>query len=429
MHLPKRIVAAVVLALCGACMAAEPQRGAASDNPRETRAGSRLASRPAREGPSPAIVSANNAFAVDIYGRLRGREGNLALSPASISVALGMTYAGARGETAAQIARVLHFEEIHAEILHGEFSSLLAAWNDPDRTEYELRVANRLFGDRSTTFHDAFIAVTREQYGAPLEQLDFRGAPEPSRGRINAWVEKETNDRIRDLLPQGSIDAETRLVLTNAIYFKGQWRDRFDEELTRPLPFHPPSGSAVDVPTMYQQEKYGYAKLDGLKVLRMPYVGDDLAMYVLLPTERDGIGDLEERLTLPNLERWIGSTHDREIRVWLPRFTIDPPESVSLEETLGAMGMPLAFSGSADFTGMSDVRPPLFIDDAYHKAFVEVNEEGTEAAAATGVVVGVTSAPPREPLEFRADHPFLFLIRDLRSGSILFMGRVLDPSD
>jgi serpin B len=387
----------------------------------------REASGPSHEGSGPAIVSANNAFALDIYGRLRDREGSFALSPASISLALGMTYAGARGGTAAQIARVFHFDAIDPDTLHGEFSSLLSAWNAPDRAEYELRVANRLFGDRSTTFHEAFIAVTREQYGAALEPLDFRGAPEPSRARINAWIEEKTNDRIRDLLPRGSIDDQTRLVLTNAIYFKGQWISRFDENLTRPLPFHPPSGSAVDVPTMHQQEKFGYAAMDGLQVLQMPYVGEELAMYVLLPVERDGIGDLEERLTLDRLERWIGAAHQREVRVWLPRFTIDPPEPVSLEATLSAMGMPLAFSGSADFTGMSDVRPPLFIDDAYHKAFVEVNEKGTEAAAATGIALRVTSAP-LEPPEFRADHPFLFLIRDLRSGSILFIGRVLDPS-
>ncbi len=428
MDAPRRIAAIVLLFLCVACTAAEPQGGAPSGNPGETRGGTPAASRPAQPGPSSAIVSANNAFALEIYARLRGRKGNFALSPVSISLALGMTYAGARGETAAQMARVLHFDAVDADTLHGELSSLLADWNAPDRTDYELRVANRLFGDRSTTFHDAFLAVTREQYRAPLEQLDFRGAPEPSRGRINAWVEEETNDRIRDLLPRGSIDELTRLVLANAIYFKGQWLSRFEENLTRPLPFHPPSGSAVDVPTMYQQEKFGYAKVDGLQVLRMPYVGDDLAMYVLLTVERDGIGDLEERLAPGSLERWIGAAHEREVRVWLPRFVIDPPEPVSLEETLSAMGMPLAFGDSADFTGMSDVRPPLFIDEAYHKAFVEVDEEGTEAAAATGVVVGITSAPAMEPPEFRADHPFLFLIRDVRSGSILFIGRVTNPS-
>ena len=371
-----------------------------------------------------ALVAGNTAFALDLYSRLRETEGNLAFSPASISLALGMTFAGARGDTAGEMARTLHFERA-GDGVHPAFGALLAAWEAADGVD--LRIANRLFGERSMTFHDPFLERTRDDYGAALQAIDFRGEPDPSRERINRWVEERTEDRIQDLLPAGSIDTDTRLVVANAIYFKGQWRTRFDPSRTRALPFHLAGGGTAPVPTMHLSAALGHAAVDGLQILVLPYAGDALAMWVLLPDERDGLPQLEARLTPDALAGWRDTARDVEVEVLLPRFTIDPEQSVALRETLSEMGMPSAFDRRGDFTGICDERP-FHVDDVYHKAFVEVNEEGTEAAAATGAVLGIESVMVTEPPVFRADHPFLFAIVDLRNDSILFLGRIVDPT-
>jgi len=387
-----------------------------------------------------ALVQASNAFGLDLWARLREEEGNRVFSPASISLALGMTWAGARGETGEQMARVLHFGE--QEAVHAAAAALLARWNDPGREQYELRVVNRLFGEQRYTFEQDFLALTRRRYGAPLEALDFSGAPDPSRQHINAWVAGQTADRIRDLLPPRSVDSDTRLVLTNAVYFLGKWVSPFEPNLTRDADFHVAPGRTVQVPTMHRTAPFAYGEAPGLTLLEMPYRGEDLAMVFLLPNERDGLDALERGLSAEALSGWLaalssdpapGSLSPTRVAVSLPKFEIDPASSTALKQTLVEMGMPVAFDrGAADFTGMAnppDPRERLHISQVFHKAFVRVDEEGTEAAAATAVVMGRGAGPPpAQPKVFQADHPFLFLIRDLRSGMILFLGRVSDPS-
>lgn len=381
--------------------------------------------RPASEPGPGDLIEANSRFATEIYEQVRHREGNLALSPASISLALAMTWAGARGETSLEMARTFHFDGLEPEAVHRRFQSLLAAWNDPERKDLELRVANRLFGDRATGFHQAFLELTRERYGAALETLDFQGAAEESRQRINAWIAEATAERIQDLLPPGSVAPDTRLTLANAVYFKGRWAEPFDENATAPGPFHRGPADTVSVPTMSLAGGFGYGEAEGVRVLRMNYAGGGMAMFVILPDRTDGLGELEAGLDPARLRGWMDGVRERELLVRLPRFTIDPAESMDILNALRRIGLTLPFQREADFSGMSDSRP-LFVQGIVHKAFVEVNEEGTEAAAATGVTVGITSMAPA-PVELRIDHPFLFLIRDTRSGSILFMGRVVDP--
>ncbi len=377
-------------------------------------------------GDVQALAEGANAFAFEMYDQLASTKGNFAYSPASISTALAMTFAGAQGETAQQISDVMHFELPPAQ-LHAAYSAQLAAWNDPARTAYELAVVNRLFGEQTSKFHDAFVQLTGDDYGAPLEPVDFIGAPDQARTRINAWVAEQTHQRIRNLLPPGSIESLTRLVLTNAVYFKGKWKTEFDKKATAPGPFHRAEGGPVSVPMMRLTADFAFARHPEVTVMRMPYTGDELAMDVFVPNERDGIRKLEAALDDKQVDTWLEALHTTEVEVTLPRFKIDPPAPISLSRALTSLGMELPFTPRADFSAMADISP-LYIDDVFHKAFVELNEEGTEAAAATAVVMKTESASISEPARLFADRPFVFMIRDLRSGAILFAGRVADPS-
>lgn len=388
---------------------------------------------PATEEEADRFATANDAFAADLWQRLRERDGNLAVSPASISVALAMTWGGARGDTARAMADVMHFGDDPAAF-HRAASGTLAVWNDPDRTEYELAVANRLFAEQTYSWQPSFVALTRDRYAAPLEPVDFRGAAESARQDINAWVEDRTRDRIADLIPSGALDADTRMVLANAIYFRADWQAQFVANDTSDQAFHAPNG-AVQVPTMHQTHRFAYGATDGVQLLEMPYRGGELSMLIALPEERGGLSAIEAQLGADTVDRWVDALSVRDVAVSLPKFRVDPAEPIALRDTLSAMGMAIAFDGStADFSGMADPDAnegrPLFIDDVFHKAFVAVDEEGTEAAAATAVVMSLESAamPPQDLVRFTADHPFLFFIRDTRSGAILFMGRVADPS-
>ena len=381
------------------------------------------------------FAAAANAFGLDLYARLRaGQQGNLVLSPASIEVALAMTRAGARGTTAEEMDRVLRIDDAGGvEAAHGSAASLLRAWNDPARTSYELRVVSRLFGALGHVFEPPFLALTAERYDAPLESLDFRGDADGSRRHINGWIATRTSDRIQDLLPARSIQPDTRLVLANAVYFLGRWARRFEPAATRPETFWAEGGRELRSPMMRQTERFRYAAVSGVKLLEMPYVGDELAMTVILPDARAGLAELESRLSVAEIERWLGALADTRVAVTLPRFRVAPGESVRLERLLGAMGMPTAFTAQADFSAMANPPNPddrLYLGAAYHKAFVQVDEAGTEAAAATAMVMAPSGPPRPAPAapEFRADHPFLFLIRDLRSGIILFLGRLVDPA-
>ena len=368
-----------------------------------------------------AVAEANNAFALDLYGQLKGTEGNLFFSPYSVTSALAMTYAGARGQTDAEMAQVLHFS-LPQERLHPACAQLKQSIEaDQSVAGCELSVANALWAQQGLHVLDDFRQLTRTHYGAGLRELDFRTATEQARQTINRWVEQQTRDKIRDLLKRGDVAPDTMLVLTNAIYFKGLWQSQFDKTQTREAPFAVEPGQQVQVPMMSQKGEFGLGHGDGLQLLELPYVGDELTMVILLPRAQDGLAALEESLNTANLGKWLGTLREREIVVSLPRFELTV--RFDLTDVLRAMGMSTAFTGRADFSGITGARD-LLIDKVVHKAFVSVDEEGTEAAAATGVVMRKTSLPPT----FRADHPFLFLIRHQPTGAILFVGRVIDPS-
>jgi serpin B len=380
--------------------------------------------------PSAAVVQAGNQFAFDLYGQLSRdkKEENLFYSPTSISLALAMTSAGARGETATQMAGVLHWKN-DAAALHAGMNQWIRQLNAIDKgQEYELRVANRLWAQQGYKFLDPFLKITRDQYQASLGQVNFETQAEPSRQTINRWVEQQTAGKIQDLLPQGAIVPRTRLVLTNAIYFKGNWQTPFKKSATRELDFAVTSSRKERVPLMHMTNRFRFARLDGLKVLQMPYTGQQLSLVAVLPDEVDGLARLEESLSPRTWKEWTGALKTTRVSLRLPRFKMT--SQFSLKRALSDLGMPLAFEeGSADFSGMNG-QHDLFISAALHKAFVDVNEQGTEAAAATGIVIETTSAvvEPTKPEEFHADHPFLIAIVDNRAGSVLFLGRVLDPT-
>ncbi len=393
------------------------------------------------EPPKPEEVSrvtaGNTEFALDLYHHLAGRpdsEGpaeNVFFSPYSISTALAMVVAGARGPTEVQMRETLRFFEPQ-ETFHAAFGRLEQRLNEQgQKGDYELAVANALWMQKEHAFLDAFLEVNRRHYSAKLERVDFRSHAERVRKQINGWVEQKTRDRIKDLIPPGMLDAMTRLVLTNAIYFKGDWADPFDKAMTRQEHFYCSPEKTVTAPLMHRRAdyKYGesvsrrYAQEIKIQVLELPYKGDDVSMVVLLP-ESHFLRHLEEDLSAETLKAWTSDLKTTEVDVFLPKFTMT--YQCELGRVLAAMGMPQAFGSAADFSGMTGSRD-LFISNVIHKAFVAVDEEGTEAAAATGIVRRLTAVRQPPPM-FRADRPFLFLIRDKETGSVLFMGRVTDPT-
>ena len=371
----------------------------------------------------PVVVKGNNEFAFDLYGQLREQEGNLFFSPYSISTALGMTYAGARGQTAEEMAKTLHFT-YGQDKLHPALGTLVAQVNGAKNGGYQLSTANALWGQKGVHFEPDFLQITKTHYGAGLKEVDFGGATEESRKTINAWVEKETRDKIKDLLKEGVLTPDTRLVLTNAIYFKGNWASQFKKNLTREEAFHVAADKKVQTPLMTQQGKFNFFESATFQMVELPYVGKDLSMVVLLPKAVDGLPALEKALTAAKLAEWVKNLHEtEELTVTLPKFKTT--SEFQLHDTLARMGMSKAFSPrDADFSGI-DGDKDLFLSGVIHKAFVDVNEEGTEAAAATAVVLE-PNAIKVKPV-FRADHPFVFLIRDKRNDAVLFLGRLSNP--
>ncbi|MEW6360162.1 MAG: serpin family protein [Planctomycetota bacterium] len=369
-------------------------------------------------------MEGNNQFALDLYGKLRQEEGNLFFSPYSISTALAMTHAGARGNTEKQMAQALHFGADQQK-LHQAFSRLQGEINAVQKKgEVQLHVANALWAQKDYKFLKEFLAILNTCYEAGVTPMDFKTDAEGARKKINAWVEEKTKDKIKDLIKPGVLDAMTRLVLTNAIYFKGDWAEPFKEKNTKDEPFHLSAAKSVDVPMMTQTEDFRYMEDEQMQLLEMPYAGDEVSMLVILPKKVDGLAEIEGALAVGDLDAWIGKMHSDEVKVFLPRFTLTC--EFGLADTLKEMGMPDAFAyGPADFSGMDGTRE-LFISAIIHKAFVDVNEKGTEAAAATAAVM-TAGAMPEPPPVFRADHPFLFLIWHRPSGSILFMGRMANP--
>jgi len=374
------------------------------------------------------LVEGNSAFAFELYQALREQEGNLFYSPHSISVALAMTYAGARGETAEQMATTIQFL-LEQDRLHPAFNWLdieLASRGEgaqgKDDKGFRLNIVNAIWGQKDYEFLSDFLDVLAENYGAGLRILDFINETEKSRLTINEWVSDQTEGRIKDLIPQGAIDALTRLVLTNAIYFNAAWEYPFDEDMTADGPFYLFEGGQVSVPMMKQTEVFGYTEGDGYQAVELQYDGGELSMVILLP-EAGNFQAFEEGLQAQQVCDIISDLQPTGIALTMPKFEFD--SEFSMKDTLAGMGMPIAFSGGADFSGMTGTLD-LHISEVIHKAFVSVDEAGTEAAAATAVIMR-ESAPPELPVEMTIDHPFIFLIRDIETGAILFVGRVMNP--
>ena len=375
------------------------------------------------------LVDGDSAFAFELYQSLKEKDGNLFYSPHSISLALAMTYAGARSETAQQMADTLHFT-LPQERLHPAFNSLALELGKrgqgaqgKDGEGFRLNIVNAIWGQKDYTFQPAFLDVLAENYGAGLRILDFIKETEKSRITINQWVSDQTEDRIKDLIPQGAIDDLTRLVLTNAVYFNAAWQHQFNKNQTEDGQFHLLDGKQVTVPMMKQTESFGFAKGAGYQAIELPYDGNELSMVILLP-EDGQFKAFEEGLQAQRVSEIISGLQRSRVDLTMPRFEFD--SEFSLKDTLAKMGMPVAFTDSADFSGMTGKRE-LSISNVIHKAFVSVDETGTEAAAATAVIVGVTSAPVEPPVELTIDRPFIFLIRDIETGAIIFVGRVLNP--
>ena len=371
------------------------------------------------------IARDNTLFALDLYNQLKMTDGNLFFSPFSIFTALAMTWAGARENTAVQMAETLHFTEKPAQF-HRAIGDLISQLNAVQKeTDVELSIANAIWAQKGYQFLDEFFRMVQQSYQADLKQVDFSSADESARQAINAWVGQQTNEKIKDLLPPKVLNALTRLVLVNAIYFKGFWDNQFKSRDTREMEFWLLTEVAVKVPMMHQEHQFGYWENDWLQIMEMPYKEESLSLIVLLPKEKTGITDLEQKLNFENMMAWQSRLRKRKVIVFFPKFKIE--SQFSLGQTLALMGMPDAFDPElADFSAMVGQKE-LYISAVIHKAFLEVNEEGSEAAAATGVVVGVTSIAPSPPI-FKADHPFVFFIRDNKSNSILFLGRVLNPA-
>jgi serpin B len=371
----------------------------------------------------PALVSGNSAFAFDLYKQLYDGDENLFFSPHSISVALAMTYAGARGQTEQQMAEVMHYTLPQAE-LHAAFNALdqaLASYaENGDDEGFRLHIANSIWGQPGVAFLDPFLDTLAQNYGAGLRLVDFAQS-EAARQLINGWVSDQTEARIPELLPEGAVDGETALVLANAVYFKAAWLHAFAEAATTDQPFSLLDGSEVSVPMMSQLAQLGYAEAPGAKLIELPYAGEDMSMVILLPDEGQ-FETVAQSLDAQQVAEWLDALQPQSVKLSMPKFTFEA--GFELQDALMALGMVDAF-GNADFSGMDGTKE-LFIDQVYHKAFVAVDEAGAEAAAATAVVVARKAAPAGQTVSI--DRPFVFLIRDMETGAILFLGQVVNPT-
>jgi serpin B len=378
------------------------------------------------------LVNGNTDFAFNFYqnGEVAGQSGNIVYSPYSLSIALAMTYAGARSQTATEMAQALRFT-LPPERLHPAFDKLdlqlaerarVIMENGTERGRIRLDIVNRLWGQVGYTFLPDFLDTLAENYGAGLNLLDFAEDSEAARVAINDWVAQQTADRIQDLIPPGALDSLTRLVLTNAVYFKAPWLDPFDKQATGDAPFHLLDGSAPAVAMMQRQAEAGYAAGTGYQAVELEYLGSELGMLVIVPNAGE-FAACEAGLNGARLREIVGTLQTNQVRLSLPKFTFT--WQASIKDVLAGLGMPTAFTDAADFSGMSS-EPGLHVGDVLHKAFIAVDEEGTEAAAATAVVMAGTAAPA-EPVTLVVDRPFIFVIRDRLTGTVLFVGRVVDP--
>ena len=397
-----------------------PLAEARSEKTRETAPGVSAADR-------QALAEGNAAFAMALYRQVEASHPNLVFSPISISTALAMTFAGARGQTETQIAAALRFG-LPQERLHPAMNELTAALDTrgqgtqgADGKPFRLNIVNTTWTQQGFAMEPPYLDVLSQSYGAGVNLLDFVGATESARQAINRWVEQKTEDRIKDLVPPGILNAMTRFVLTNAVYFNAAWKHPFAAGTTTGGPFSLRDGSTVTVPMMRQHTRMKAATLPGMVAFAMPYQDERLSMLVVLP-DAGKLAEIEARLATQGLGGVTGALADGSVILSMPRFRFET--ATPLGTALSALGMPIAFTDAADFSGIN-AQGNLALQAVLHKAFIAVGEKGTEAAAATGVVGGVTSIP--QGLDIRVDRPFLFLVRDEPTQSILFLGRVSDP--
>jgi serpin B len=374
------------------------------------------------------VVDANNQFAIDLYSRYQSKDGNMFFSPYSISSALAMTYEGAKGRTAEEMQAVLHLPA-DKNVMHSDFANINNALNSADKP-YKLSVANALWAQKDYPFKEDYFNSVDAYYGGKVTNLDFKTQTEQSRVTINSWVEDKTYGKIKDLIPKGILTEDTRLVLTNAIYFKANWSSKFSFEATTDGLFKLSSGTSKNVKMMHQTSSYNYGENSDMQILEMDYLGNDLSMLIILPKDNN-IAQLESSFSKEKLDAWKKDMTNEKVQLTLPKFKFET--KYFMADDLKAMGMPTAFNPDlADFTGMwtRQQNENLYISQVIHQAFIEVAENGTEAAAATAVVMmEATSIHVEEPPKvFNADHPFIFIIQQKDTGNILFMGRVSDPS-
>lgn len=367
------------------------------------------------------VYDSSNLFAFDIYRTLSKQPGNIFLSPFSISTALAMTYIGAADNTAQQMKDVLHFN-LDDETLHSGFSELISSLNQPNE-KYQLSIANSMWAQEGYPFLQEFIDKVQRYYSSGLNYVDFAEATEEARQRINNWIEEKTNQRIKDMIKPGDIDSLTRLVLTNAIYFKGNWAKPFDPSLTKKETFYVSNKQEKQVEMMFESLTAAYTEDSLVQVLELPYAGDELSMIIVLPLKGKSLEDVESKLSLVLFKEWVNNLRTEKVDVYLPKFRMEC--RFNLKKTLMAMGMIDAFTDEADFSKM-DGTTMLKIKDVIHQSFVDVNEEGTEAAASTAVIINIKMGPSI-PVIFKADKPFLFFIYDKTHDLILFMGRLSNP--
>ena len=375
------------------------------------------------------VVDANNQLAMDLYSKYKSKEENLFYSSYSISSALAMTYEGAKGKTAEEMQAVLHLPN-DKEKIHSDFVSIFTEINKADKS-YQLTTANALWAQIDYPFKEDYFKTVDDYYSGKVTNLDFKTDTENSRVTINNWVEDKTNEKIKDLIPQGILTPETRLVLTNAIYFKANWSSQFNAENTADGQFKLGSGASTTAEMMHQINDFKYGETKDLQILEMDYLGNDLSMLIILPKENN-FNSLEDSISVASLASWKKNMDTEEVRISIPKFKFET--KYFMAKDLKEMGMPTAFDGSlADFTGMWNRQRDenLYISQVIHQTFIEVAEAGTEAAAATAVIMAETSAGPgpvTKPKVFTADHPFIFIIQQKDTGNILFMGRVNNPT-
>lgn len=371
------------------------------------------------------LAEANCRFAIDLYAKLNAGDKNLFFSPYSISTALAMTYAGAKGETASQMSEVLHFGLIKGN-LHEAFANMMKDINAiGEHGGCKLSVANALWGQKGYPFVESFIALNKKYYDAGLNNVDFR-KPEKASNIINKWASEKTNNKIDEIISPQDLRGPVRLILTNAIYFMDKWDHQFKEKNTKDKPFHLIGASQVDVSMMNQERAFQYAEDKDVQILEMIYTDLRISMVIFLPKKNDGIKQLEKNFTYDNVKRWLSMLKEEKVDVYFPRFKTE--STFSLKNTLQALGMKAAFVlGQADFSGISTIEDG-FIGEVLHKTYINVDEEGTEAAAVTAILwCGLSMMPEKEKIVFKADHPFIYIIRDKVTKNILFCGRLMNP--